>query len=226
MSYNCASCKFNFKTQSGLWKHNKKYHVNVNENDQKSNNTCKFCHKKLCDRQSRWRHEKICKKKEKIEEINKVKEELNNKIQKLESQIETIKNKPSTINHIKNINNGTINKGPVYNFLTKPGEENINVLTEKEMEQIIEQEMNCLVYLVEYLNFNEKYPENHSFCTTALNDKYISTLNTETLTIEKKRKKDFFDTILNASLKNIRFLYDRIKNKKTPKLLKFTPVKI
>ncbi len=223
--YFCKLCNLNYKSRTGLWKHNKNYHDNIkknhNENNQKSTNVCIYCEKVLSDRQSRWRHEKICKKKNNIEEINKVKEEFNDKIQKLESQIEVIKNKPSNITNIKNINNGTINKGPVYNFLTKPGEENINILTEKEMEQIIEQEMNCLVYLVEHLNFNEKHPENHSFCTTALNDKYISTMNTETLTIEKKRKKDFFDTMLNASLKNIRFLYDRLKNKKTPKLIKF-----
>ena len=75
--------------------------------------------------------------------------------------------------------------------------------------------MNCLVYMVELLNFNEKLPENHSFCTTALNDKYISTLNTETLMVEKKRKKDFFDLMLNKSLKNIKTLYDKLKHKKT-----------
>jgi hypothetical protein len=81
--------------------------------------------------------------------------------------------------------------------------------------------MNCLIALVDYVNFNEKYPENHSFCTTALNDKYISTINTETLTIEKQRKKDFFDLMLTNSLKVINVLYDKLKSKKNPKALKY-----
>ena len=39
--------------------------------------------------------------------------------------------------------------------------------------------------------------------------------------VEKKRKKDFFDLMLNNSLKNIKVLYDKLKYKKTPKALKF-----
>ena len=35
--------------------------------------------------------------------------------------------------------------------------------------------------------------------------------------VEKKRKKDFFDLMLNNSLKNIKVLYDKLKYKKTPK---------
>jgi hypothetical protein len=81
--------------------------------------------------------------------------------------------------------------------------------------------MNCLIALVDYVNFNENYPENHSFCTTALNDKYISTINIETLTIEKQRKKDFFDLMLSNSLKVINVLYDKLKTKKNPKALKY-----
>ena len=37
----------------------------------------------------------------------------------------------------------------------------------------------------------------------------------------EKRKKDFFDLMLNNGLKNIKALYDKLKYKKTPKALKF-----
>ena len=53
----------------------------------------------------------------------------------------------------------------------------------------MDQELNCIISLISLLNFNQEIPENHNFCTTVLNDKYISTINTETLEIEKQRKK-------------------------------------
>ena len=146
---------------------------------------------------------------------------LQKELNEVKSELDRVKNKPATIINNNNINKGTINRGPVYNFLTKPGEENINVLSETEIEYIMEQEMNCLITLVELVNFNEKHPENHSFCNTALNDKYISTMNTETMTIEKQRKKDFFDQTLSNGIRNMKLLYDKMGAKKTPKALKY-----
>ena len=235
-NYNCEQCNKIYKSRVGLWKHNQTYHniVDLNKNNQEieinvdtdiKEYNCIQCNKKYTNKYSKYKHQIKCKINNN-NQIEKIKLEFNDEINKLKSELEIIKNKPASVTHIKNINNinkGIINnnKGPVYNFLSKPGEENLSILTEKEIESILEQEMNCLVYMVELLNFNEKLPENHSFCTTALNDKYISTLNTETLMVEKKRKKDFFDLMLNNSLKNIKVLYDKLKYKKTPKALKF-----
>lgn len=234
--YNCEQCNKIYKSRVGLWKHNQTYHniVDLNKNNQEieinvdtdiKEYNCIHCNKKYTNKFSKYKHQIKCKINNN-NQLEKIKLEFNDEINKLKSELEIIKNKPASVTHIKNINNinkGIINnnKGPVYNFLSKPGEENLSILTEKEIESILEQEMNCLVYMVELLNFNEKLPENHSFCTTALNDKYISTLNTETLMVEKKRKKDFFDLMLNNSLKNIKVLYDKLKYKKTPKALKF-----
>jgi len=234
--YNCEQCNKIYKSRVGLWKHNQTYHniVDLNKNNQEIGTNvdtdikeynCIHCNKKYTNKFSKYKHQIKCKINNN-NQLEKIKLEFNDEINKLKSELEIIKNKPASVTNIKNINNinkGIINnnKGPVYNFLSKPGEENLSILTEKEIESILEQEMNCLVYMVELLNFNEKLPENHSFCTTALNDKYISTLNTETLMVEKKRKKDFFDLMLNNSLKNIKVLYDKLKYKKTPKALKF-----
>jgi len=235
-NYNCEQCNKIYKSRVGLWKHNQTYHniVDIYKNNQEiainvdtdiKEYNCIHCNKKYTNKFSKYKHQIKCKINNN-NQLEKIKLEFNDEINKLKSELEIIKNKPASVTNIKNINNinkGIINnnKGPVYNFLSKPGEENLSILTEKEIESILEQEMNCLVYMVELLNFNEKLPENHSFCTTALNDKYISTLNTETLMVEKKRKKDFFDLMLNNSLKNIKVLYDKLKYKKTPKALKF-----
>ncbi len=222
-NYRCDNCNKVYKTYSGLWKHQLKICIskskpNVNlfpENgnviqEKVSTQTdtkikCKYCDKDFKSRQSKWKHEKACENTT-VEIPNNKINELMQKLTKIETDLEDVKNKPTTIT---NINKGTINKGPVYNFLTSPGSEDINILSEQEIEHIMDQEMNCLIALVDMLNFNEKHPENHSFCNTALHDKYISTLNPETLTIEKQRKTDFFDIILNNGLKNMKLLYDK-----------------
>ncbi len=59
--YKCNECKLEFKTNSGLWKHNKNYHLKVQK--EKTFN-CKYCYKKLANRHSLWHHEnKVCYKK-------------------------------------------------------------------------------------------------------------------------------------------------------------------
>lgn len=208
--YSCNICNKHYITANGLWKHNDKYHKIV----EVSEYTCKVCGKVYNNRNSKYKHQKKCKINN--NQMETIKEELT----KLKSELEIVKNKPATINNINNINKGIINKG-VMNFIKPPGLEDISIINEKEAERILENEMNCLITLVDYINFNEKYPENHSFCTTALNDKYISTINTETLIIEKQRKKDFFDSMLNNSLKVINMLYDKLRTKKNPKAIKY-----
>ena len=222
MEYKCEICKKSYSSYQSLWIHNKKYHKNDTNKQISENNTiinkCEYCNKQFTRKNNLNYHIKnICKEKNKIKNNN---EQFNNELFLIKKEIEQIKNKPSII---KNINNGVINhnKGPVYNFLSKPGCENINILSEKEIQYIIDKELNCIVGLVEVLNFNEKYPENHTFCTTALNDKYISTMNSETLTIEKQRKKDFFDKILVEGINKMKLLYNKLKSKNTTKAIEY-----
>jgi hypothetical protein len=225
MEHYCIKCNKEYASYQSLWIHNKKFHPNIviknqvtvtNSDHNKYN--CTTCKKCLANRHSKWRHEQKCK--QKNNETN----EINNKINILTEKIKILENKPMTVKNIKNIqniNNGMINKGAVYNFLSKPGDENIHLLTEKEIEYIMDKELNCIVGLVEVLNFNEKYPENHTFCTTALNDKYISTMNSDTLIIEKQRKKDFFDKILVDGINKMKLLYEKLKSKKTSKAIEY-----
>ena len=86
-----------------------------------------------------------------------------------------MENKSQTV--INKINHEVINKGLVYNFLNKTGNENLNILSQKEIKYIMEQQFNSVVSIIELLNFNQEIPENRTFCTTALNDKYISIIN-------------------------------------------------
>ena len=209
----------------GLWKHNRKYHIdkmttiaekrlqndfNINLTENNKKFECEFCSNTFTRKNNLNNHIKnVCKKNK-----SNVKNEIIVKLNKLENELEKIKLKPLTINNIHNINNGTINKGPIINnFLNKTGNENLSVISEKEIEYIMDQEMNSIITLINMLNFNEDFPENHTFCTTSLNDKYISTINIETLTIEKQRKKDFYDSLLYSGLNKIKLLLNKLTSK-------------
>jgi hypothetical protein len=116
-------------------------------------------------------------------------------------------------NNTNNITNNTFNN--ILNININPsGNENLNCLTYEDIKYIFKAEKNCLLKLTETLNFNEKYPENHNFCNTSLEGKYINVLNINNK-IEKQNKKDFFDLVLYNALNKMKVIFDRIKNKIT-----------
>jgi hypothetical protein len=78
---------------------------------------------------------------------------------------------------------------------------------------IFNKELSSVTTLIELLNFNERLPENHSFCTTNLESNYVSIYNTEKQIPEKDRKKYMFDTILDNSVDKLELLYNHYKNK-------------
>ena len=56
-------------------------------------------------------------------------------------------------------------------------------------------------------------PENHSFCSTALESPYLSFYNTDTNTVNKERKRYFFEDVICKSIQNHEILYSKFKNK-------------
>ena len=74
-------------------------------------------------------------------------------------------------------------------------------------------ELNTITTIIEHLNFNERLPENHSFCSTNLNGDYATIYNNKIGTIEKDRKKYLFDKILTNSVNKIELLYKHFKTK-------------
>ena len=88
-------------------------------------------------------------------------------------------------------------------------------LTSDEKETILNDGLNSITTLVEKLNFNDNLPQNHTFCNTNLNNKYIKSLDANTKIVEVKRKVDFFDRVLLCSLAHLKKLnetnYDGIK---------------
>jgi len=201
-SYSCEICNKKYSSYKSLWNHNKKYHnndvslccpnvsnfeKNVSQcypNVSQNSLVCDFCKKIFKFRSSKSKHKKICK-------LNTVKE-----INNLKLEIEKLKNSKTinttnNNNTTNNQNNGTINNITINQF----GKENINALTIKDIKQLIKND-NYLVDIVKLLNFNEKFPENHNFCNTSLEGKYISVFNSNTNAIEKINKNDFYEKVL------------------------------
>jgi len=220
--HTCKICTKNFSSYKSLWNHNKKFHLDnkniVQTNDNKQviipqtidnkiemkcieSLICKYCKKKFSHRNSRWKHETTCKTKiiqetitpEILLNLQKKNQELEDKITKLENDSKIINNKNITKNSNNNTstNNGTINNITINQF----GNENIHALSVKEIKQLIKND-NYLIDIIKLLNFNEKYPENHNFCNTSLEGKYISVFNSDSNKIEKINKNDFYDKVL------------------------------
>ncbi len=211
--YICLICEKEYNSYMGLWKHKKIKH-NENEEIVKkeiNNKTCKYCNKEFTDRSNKWRHEKtICKLKS---------ETLNNSIiNSNNTNSNNTNNLTANNNSNSNIVQNNIQNQTINITINQLGHEDIGILSQDDIEEIINNGINCSIKLIELINFNKDHPQNHSFCTTSLNDKYTSVLNTETNEIEKKRKIDVFDKVLMYSLNHIDMLKDKITDKKKKKL--------
>ncbi len=211
--FTCLICEKDYSSYMGLWKHKKIKH-NQKEDVIKpieiNSKTCKYCKKEFSDRSNRWRHEnKICKLKlENNSHIENNIKNINN------STIGKMSNDNSTFNdNSTNIKNQNINI-----TINKLGCEDISILSQDNIEEIINNGLDCAIKLIQLINFNKEHPENHSFCTTSLNNKYASVLNTDTNEIEKQRKIDVFDKVLFYALNHIDMLKDKITDKKKKKI--------
>lgn len=217
MEHACNKCNKTYASYQSLWIHNKKFHnpdsmKKYPDSDHKVAKTnriyiCKYCKKEYDNKSSKYKHQKKCA--DKKDEIQKLKIEFDSKIEQLEKKV----NKK-----VVNTNHGTIYNGNVINnniTINKIGSENLLDFNDHEISQIFNKELEGVITFIELLNFNERLPQNHNYCTTSLESKYLSTYNDETKTIEKDRKKYFFDKLLNSSIDRIQILYNSNKNKFT-----------
>jgi len=229
INYTCEKCNLFYVTYNGLWKHNKKHHGNVSMTNvshslpnmgdiemEIKKFICKICKKTYNNRNSKYKHQKTCS--ENINNIKQLEIKFTNELDKLKTEINNKVKKKTINNNYGIINNITINK---------IGSENLLEFTDNEISQIFNKELESVIIFIELLNFVdplriyiinsksivERLPQNHSYCTTSLESKYLSTYNDETKTIEKDRKKYFFDKILNSSIDRIEILYKHNKNK-------------
>jgi hypothetical protein len=212
--YTCPICDRIYETYVGMWRHKKDKHTHKQENKKQNNiiidNTkyfkCKYCNKELSDRHCLWRHEnKTCKKNPDFKKENTTTNNSNTYNISQNENVSVIQNQTNNNTNNNIVNNITFQ----FNSL---GNENIMELTDEQREQVIKDGLNSLLTLIKYLNFNKDLPQNHTFCNTNLNNKYISTLNSDTNEIEKQRKIEFFDKVLICSLAHLKKLNENISD--------------
>jgi len=162
--YKCIECNIEYKTNCGLWKHNKNKHTVLKKTE---NNNCKYCNKELGNRHSRWRHEnKTCKKKS----IN----EIIAPVQNTNIQTQNIDTLNNSTQNIGTLNNGTINI-TVNNY----NEDNIKYISDKFMTNILNKLSKTddkslkegIPHLIENIKFNPSHKENNNVKITNLKSK-------------------------------------------------------
>jgi len=185
--------------------------------DNKNRNfSCTKCNKKFTRKGSMIYHvENTCKNKD-INNMLTDTQELKKQLIEMQNKIKELENK--SVSTTNNTNNGTINKNNTINniiYINKTGTENHLELNEDETKEIFSKEITSVVSLIKFINFNERLPSYHSFCTKSLEGKYLLTYNTEESKIESTRKKYFYQELLSNAVDKIELLYKVYKNKFT-----------
>ena len=214
--YLCKICNKNYASASSLCNHNKKFHNNVQKNNDQLLSTndqllstndqllstknevllnkkykCKYCNKSYDIFQSRWKHEQKCK----IKDDKKLKIEIN----KLKYEIELLKNNSNNNNQIINNNNNnnqittnnknSNNNNSVNNTINiiKFGGENLSeILTEAEMMKIIKYINLSVNESIKRVHFNDKRPEFKNIKIKNLKDKHLEIYNGKKFITDKK----------------------------------------
>ena len=171
--YECKICDKIYSGYQSLWNHNKKFHKNdeIDNKDIKNNRYCSYCKKMLSRIDNCKRHEFLCKQKEKYN-LTKEFDEFKNsvidilktakihpkKLQKINKQL---------INNTTNINNGTI----INNTFVKFGREKLDqLLTEKQMYDIVNRCCNSIEESIKTVHFNPNMPEYNNIFITNMRD--------------------------------------------------------
>jgi hypothetical protein len=231
MDYNCNICNKKYASYQSLWIHNKKYHIDnfpqnssiypQNSSIYPQNSSilpqvknkinklnCEICKKVFSRSDNLKRHQLKCNK-------NKF-DNYDYELELLKNEIKSLKTNNKPITNIKvhgtMINGNNHDSGPKQ-IIYKTGTENIDQISYDEVSTIFDNEISSVIKLIELVNFNETKPENHSFCSTALESPYLSFYNTDTNKINKERKRYFYEDVICKSIQNHEILYSKFKNK-------------
>ncbi len=225
MSFKCSYCENTYKSLQSCKNHMRIKHSENKKADleKEKHIICEFCSKRFTRNANLKHHmDNVCGSLVKSQH-NSQTVELQNQINELKKEIVELKNaKPKTevinktINNYTNTTNNITNNGTIINntvYINRTGTENLLDLTDKECDEIFGKEISSVVSLVKHVNFNERLPSNHSFCSKSLEGKYLLAYDVDKSCTESLRKKYFCHELLENSVNRLEILYEIHKNK-------------
>jgi hypothetical protein len=206
--HKCEYCDKTFSSPQSKCNHKTIKHKNYVPPEVVNSNVCTYCNKEYSNRSSLIRHlDLYCKTKTQL--INKIINEKKIKCTKSNTIISQLTNNINTQNN--NSNNTIINNNININ-INPINEPNINKFKLLDICNIFDEQFNIILKLIELTYFNENFEENHSFYVSNLQGEYVNTFNSSENTTTKL-KKYFFDELFSFTLKQIKSLYNKYKDK-------------
>jgi hypothetical protein len=190
--YKCNKCNKLYSSYQSLWIHNKKYHVNNNiiisqkiESVTKSKSLiCDYCNKTFNNRAAKSIHKKQC-----IKDTDKW--VINQNYPLIKEKIKQLKFKendePTTI----------------ITF----GKENINDISNKEKQAIINAGFSCLVKIIEILHLNNKYPHYQNIKIFNLKDKYAKIYDGNKKFFMTVNKSEAINSLISYRIFDLKSIY-------------------
>jgi rubrerythrin len=187
--------------------------------DNIKHNICNYCNIKLSNRQSRWRHEQKCiKKNNNVIENDLLKKELT----KIKSQLANIlkhgKIHPKTLQKINkqlvngNINNGNINNTTINNTYVKFGAVGFEkVLNNNQILSILNKQCLSLEEAIKLIHFNDDLPEYNNIYITNMKDNLAYIFDGNKFISVKKN--DIIADMIENYAYEIELSFDNNKNK-------------
>ena len=241
LKFYCDECNKYYKSKQSFWNHKNKFHKenepNINHVSPKCQlsinqmstfkYTCKYCNKGYHLNQSRWKHEQKCKINDNNEKeiLKKENMELKKEIKEIKKQLMELMNKsckvhPKTLQKINNqLNNCNITNINIVQF----GKEDvINTLSRKEKLKILNNGYQSFNKLIEYVHFNDNYPQFKNIAITNLKDNIAYKYNPEDNKFIACKKDELLEDLMDIRTIDLEEILneniDTINNVKVSKL--------
>jgi hypothetical protein len=188
----CNYCKKSFTRNSSLKRHYDRCEIK-NQNEQKLKEENEELKKQISEQNKFFQQMIDNLKKELMEQINK-----------------KCKTHPKTLQKINNQLNNTVNNTINYNIVSLGQEQLYNVLSKKEKMNILNQRYTCLDHMIEYIHFNEKFPQfrNILITNTQNNIAYkFDKLSNKFIAITKD---ELLENIVSERMDDITEFYDQL----------------
>ena len=194
---------------------------------------CEYCSKSYSRKDNLIRHYKLCKIKENHIKMNlekdsiiiELKKEIDNmKKLLLEKMNKDCKVHYKYVNKINNQLNNNINNqhNNVYNIIALGFENLENRFTKNEKKLILNHRYNCLNKMVEYVHFNDKYPEFKNILITNTQNNIAYKYNKDNNKFIAIDKNELLDDLICERVSDITGFYEELKNElqdKTRKII-------